>query len=288
MPGISKRDNSAPIKLLFIGASSSGKTGALISLAEAGYNLRVLDFDNGTDILRDYATNPKSQYKIPEPDQRIQYVTLTDKMKPIGTDVICQQATAWPKMVKLLGDWKDDDVSLGPVASWGEQDILVIDSLWAAATAALHYHLSMQGALLKKRTQNEGRRDIYAVHQLIRPLLEMLYSTSIKCNVIVITHITYNNEEGIKPQIDPEKPTEAPNKEGFPAALGRALGPEIPKYFNNMLVAKTENLETGGLHWIHTTPTSSINAKSSAPLRVEKRYKLATGLADYFKAVKGQ
>lgn len=285
MPGISHRPAEKPVKLLLLGQSGSGKTGSLASLAEAGYNLRILDFDEGTPILQDLCTNPKSPYKVPEPDQRIQYVTLTDKMKPMGDRVICQSATAWPRAIKLLGDWTDGETKLGKLSDWTSQEILVVDSLTMLSTAALHYHLSMQGALLNPRTQNEGRRDVYAAQSMIRSLLEMLYSDGIKCNVIMMSHITYNTEEGTKP--DPAKPDEIMSKQGFPAAIGRALGPEIPRFFNSMLIAKTEGIAQAAPRYIYTVPVDAINAKSSAPLRVEKKYKLATGLAEYFKAVKG-
>ena len=37
-------------KLMIVGDSGSGKTASLASLANAGYNVRILDFDDGLDI----------------------------------------------------------------------------------------------------------------------------------------------------------------------------------------------------------------------------------------------
>ncbi len=42
---------SKPIKLALLGNSGDGKTGALASLANAGYRLAVFDFDGGLDIF---------------------------------------------------------------------------------------------------------------------------------------------------------------------------------------------------------------------------------------------
>ena len=38
---------TAPIKLLYIGDSGSGKTGSLASLVKDGYKIRILDYDSG-------------------------------------------------------------------------------------------------------------------------------------------------------------------------------------------------------------------------------------------------
>ena len=37
-------------KLLLVGDSGSGKTASLATLANAGYKLRILDYDNGLDL----------------------------------------------------------------------------------------------------------------------------------------------------------------------------------------------------------------------------------------------
>ena len=50
MPNLSKHQSSEFTKLLLMGDSKSGKTGALASLVLAGYKLRILDFDNGLEI----------------------------------------------------------------------------------------------------------------------------------------------------------------------------------------------------------------------------------------------
>ena len=59
MPALSDHQSSQTTKMLFIGDSGSGKTGALASLAAAGYNLRILDVDNGVDILANLLRDPQ-------------------------------------------------------------------------------------------------------------------------------------------------------------------------------------------------------------------------------------
>ena len=60
MPALGQHQSSDIVKMLFIGPSGAGKTGALASLASAGYNLRILDMDNGLDVLANVLNNPKT------------------------------------------------------------------------------------------------------------------------------------------------------------------------------------------------------------------------------------
>jgi hypothetical protein len=285
MPGISQHHSSKITKALVIGHTGTGKTGALMSLAAAGYNLRVLDFDNGMDIIKNYASSPKSPYKIDDIDTRIQYITLTDKKKAVAGKAITPNPQVWEKTLQMLQSWKDpiSGLDLGPVTTWGEKDVLVFDTLTMLASAAYNYGLKLNGALLENRSQNEARRDIGVAQSLLKGLLEWIKDDAIKCNVIMNSHITFNTEEGGKP--DPEKQS---MKEGWPSAVGRALGPVIPQYFNTTLICQAEGSGVGKRHWIHTQAHNFVNAKTSAPLSVQPKYPLGSGLADYFKAVRGE
>ena len=296
MPTLSSHPSSSTLKMLLIGDSSSGKTGALASLAAAGYQLRIIDLDNGLDILRNYLTDPDSPYLKNNPDivQNVRYVTLTEKMKNMGGKIVPASATVWQKTIGLLADWTETDpetkevFKLGPITTWTSNDILIIDSLSFLSTAALYFNLQMQGALLATRTQNEGRRDIGMAQNLLRDFLAMLFDSSVKCNVIVISHITFVDEKGGQPGID-ENSTPG---SGYPSAIGRALSPHIPRYFNSVLIARTIGAGTTAKHKIYTGGQfingQVVGAKTSAPLLVKAEYPLESGLADYFKAVKGQ
>ena len=73
-------------------------------------------------------------------------------------------------------------------------------------------------------------------------------------------------------------------QQGFATAIGRAVVPRIPRFFNSVLMAK----KTGGKHRIYTRTGLNVNLKTSAPLRVPAEFPLETGLADYFQAVRGE
>ena len=54
MANIKTHKSAEYTKLMLVGDSGSGKTTALASLANAGYNLRILDFDDGLSILQSF------------------------------------------------------------------------------------------------------------------------------------------------------------------------------------------------------------------------------------------
>lgn len=258
-------------KLLLVGDSGSGKTGALASLADAGFNLRILDLDNGLDVLSNLLRDPKSPYKKGS-IERVEYQTLTDPMKVSGGRQVPAKATVWQRCIKLLDMWSSASGAssdLGPVTSWGTQDILVIDSLTFLSKAALNFTLSMNSRLGQKPHQG----DWYDGQQMIEGLLEKLYDENVKCNVIVISHITYIGEENGMVH-------------GYPNTLGKALPPKVGRYFNSTLMLKTTGQGAGQKRKLLTNTSGVVELKNSAPLSVKAEYDIMFGLAEFFRDVR--
>lgn len=287
MPALAEHQSSSSTKMLLIGDSSSGKTGALASLAQAGYNLRILDLDNGVDVLANILKDPASPYGK-DALGRVMYETLTDPMKaqPGTGRMVPAKATVWTRAITMLDRWQishkepdglpDEkgiqklktvvDYDLGPVVEWGPKDILVIDSLTFLSNAAMNFVLSMNVRL----GQQPHQSDWYAGQQMIESLLQKLYDESIKCNVILTSHISYIGEEN-GPQ------------QGYPSSLGKALSPKIGRYFNTCVMTKTTGSGTALKRKILTTSTHMVELKTSSPLKVKSEYPLETGLAQLFK-----
>ena len=76
MPKASDYTKSSYVKFLFVGNSGAGKTGALTSLVEAGYRLRIVDLDAGLDALIQHV-----QASDPKLLDQIEYVSFRDPMK---------------------------------------------------------------------------------------------------------------------------------------------------------------------------------------------------------------
>lgn len=301
MPKLSNHHSAKSTKLLLVGNSGSGKTGSLASLAAAGYKLRILDLDNKLDVLKNFLTDPNSTYfkQNPKCADNVDYITLTETKKASGGKVVSAKATVWSNMMNMLNNWQEKDEDgkvvndLGGILTWDEKTVLVIDSLSRASLAALDHHLMLNGALTTTRTQNEGRRDIGAAQDLIKSFLMYLSDESIKCNVIIICHITKVSESGYGPQAAEIKEKDGKGNPtgnytedllGFPATIGRALSPHVPEYFPNVLHAKT----TGTRNFIHTKSTGEVATICTAPLKVAPQYPIETGLSDYFRAVRGE
>lgn len=263
MPSLSNHQSAETLKMLLIGDSGTGKTGALASLAAAGYKLRVIDADNGLDVLANILSPGKGL-------ENVEYITVREAMKPIGGKLVAQSATAWPKITQTLGDWRDGDIKHGPIMGWEKDVIFVLDSLSFTSDYAMNYILQLNGRL----NQQPFQADWGAAQTLVENLLQFLTSDVIKCHVIVTAHITYLGNEG-----------ENATLQGYPRSLGKALPPKIGTYFNTMLLMQRVGMGSTAKQKIYTRPTQRIGAKNSAPLKVLPEYPIETGLADYFKAV---
>lgn len=259
MTSLANHQSSKFTKLLLIGDSKSGKTGALAPLA-AKFKLRIIDFDNGLDALAQIVRrdNPKAL-------ENIEYRTLRDRLKstPMGS-VVDGQATAFIEALRMLDHWKYDGVDLGKPAEWGPECILVLDSLTFMSDAAFRFREP-----LVPRSK-DGKYDVRAVYKdaqdAIESVLALLTSESFRTNVIVISHVRYvDNPDG--------------TKKGYPTAIGSALSPQIPRYFNSVALAQTG---PGGKRQIQTAATAMIDLANPAAFKMLPTLPIETGLGTFF------
>lgn len=284
MPSFDNYPEHPAIKLLYLGHTGAGKTGSLVSLAAAGYNVRILDLDKGVQIIKDYVTNPKSPYLVAKPglwnleqckelSKRISYVEISETMNlvgPPGKQQVVPKGDAFGKINAMLTHWVDGDVDLGNIDDWTPRDVLVIDGLSRLADAAFTQQLALNGRLLTRPEQGD-----YGVAQgRVKNILQALYADTVKCNVIMICHIAYIE-------------TESGPTRGFPQSVGKAIGPQIGQFFNHAILAKSTGQGGAERRVIRTSTEGMVELKSAAPLRVKPEYDLAFGLAEYFRDVKG-
>lgn len=259
---LTKHQSSEFTKLLLMGDSKSGKTGALASLVlgTPSYKLRILDFDNGLDALATVIRNADRQ-KL----EHVEFRTLRDKYvsTPAGP-MVGGAATAFIEGLKMLDRWKYGDVDLGVPAEWGPDTILVIDSLTFMSDAAWNFREP-----LVPRSR-DGKYDVRAVYKdaqdAISGVLALLTSEQFRTNVIVISHVRYvDNPDG--------------TKKGYPTAVGAALSPEIPRYFNSVALTQTG---PGGKRQIQTAATAMIDLANPASFKMLPVLPIETGLATFF------
>jgi hypothetical protein len=77
-------------------------------------------------------------------------------------------------------------------------------------------------------------------------------------------------------------------RKGYPNALGRSLPRRVGQYFNSALMVQSSGTGTSVRRTILTTTNGTVDLKNTHPLRVKASYPQASGLADYFLAIRGQ
>lgn len=262
MPTLETHQATTVLKMLCVGDSGSGKTGALASLANAGYRLVIMDFDNGLDVLL--------QYVKPECRKNVIFKTFTDTFKPVGNKLLCQGAKAYVDAITSLQNWKDPDI--GPASSWGADTILVVDSLTFFGDSALRFALQLNQRLNQRPYQSDWGEAIGYQEDLCR----LLYSTDIKCHVIMNAHLTSTRES-----LD-DKGQPVQSEKLYPSALGNKLPPKIGRYFNTMVLFKLR----GTQRKILTRPQSNVDVKT--PWKTEtlpSELPVEDGLLTIFKLV---
>ena len=293
MPQLSEHQSDDSIKMLLIGDSGSGKSGALASLAAVGYKLRIIDVDNGLDIL--YSTLKKF---APAALQNVVYETITNKVKGVNGRIVARgNPDAWNKAMNLLTHWKvgtagspatpaanglpakaavppsEGFYDLGKLDTWGKDCVLVIDSGTFLAQMAMDSVLFLNGRYGGK----VEIQDYMEAMRLIEGLLTLLYSPEIKCNVIFTSHIAYLGDEGFI--------------KGFPATIGQKLSPKVGRYFNNCLQVATKGSGAQMKKVIKTVSQANIELKNSNPYSLPPEIEfsgITGGLATVFQTILGE
>lgn len=267
MPKLSEYDENKFIKMLLIGDSGNGKTGALASIVNAGFKLFVLDFDNGLEPLQQFVDKDKQENLIYEP--------LHDELHAVGGKMLPKGTPrAFAKSLDLLTKWKTEDGDFGSPSKFGRDTFVVIDSLTHMCNAALRYVQVLNNNGGGKITQPEWGE----AQRLVEGVLSLLYSTNFQTNVVITAHIAYVQSA------DQQDDKGNPDGEirGLPMALGQKLPPKIPSYFNHMLLMEKRGSGIATKRYLTTTPNGVISTKSPVE-GIPRELPIETGLATYIK-----
>ena len=274
MPSLSNHQSNLYTKCLFIGDSKSGKTGALTSLVAAGYKLRILDFDNGLDVLKQFVLN-----ECPDKIGNVEYRTLQDKRKGTSAgSIIDGSAQAFIRGIEMLDKWKYKEgteiIDLGKPYQWGPDCILVLDSLSRFSDAA--YDWQEQLVVPGKSGLVDNRAAYFEAQKAVIDAIQTVTGDNFETNVIIIAHVRYMEIGGTE---DPKTGKMVGGiSKGFPQSVGSAICSQIPQFFNSY--ALFEN--SGGKRTLRTTSTSLIDLANPKPFAMAKSYPISTGLADFF------
>jgi len=178
MPKLTKHQDG--LRVLIVGDPGSGKSSAIGSLAEAGQELFICDFDDNL--------NPLPQFLTPEALERIHYETLLDDFK---FDQKKRMATvsgipqAWPRYIKLAEQWIDSETGedFGRPDDWGDDRWFVEDSMTSKGNAAMNYTLFKH----KRTGQDKRLRDWGVAIDLLESSLVAFQSSNV--NYICTAHL---------------------------------------------------------------------------------------------------
>lgn len=252
MPSLANHQSNKYTKCLLVGDSKAGKTGSLTSLVKAGYKLRVLDYDNGLDVLKQFVNR-----ECPDKLENVEFRTLRDKRKATGSGSIVDKPRAFVDGIRMMDHWKYDDTDLGSPYNWGPDCILVLDSLSRFSDAAYDWRAPLAG--------KDARMAYKDAQDAVSEALATLTGDNFETNVIVLAHIRYL-----------EQPDGS--KKGFPQSVGSAICSEIPQWFNSYAMYENK----GGKRTLRTTSTPMIDLANPAPFAMAPSFPVETGLADFF------
>ena len=260
MPNLSERSGDEFVKIILIGNSGSGKTGALVSLMP-DYDLRILDMDNGIGTLANYA-----QAQCPDRLASVEFETYRDTYKagPIGPTVD-GAPRAFVRAMKALDKWPTDG---SDPAEWGTGKVLVIDSLTQLGKAAYEWAKGQQPSV------KDPRLWYGAAGEVLDSFVATITDESFRTNVIISSHIDWRED---KQEVE----------RGYVSAIGSALGRKLPRYVNTLVMMESKVQGKTQKRKLLTIPTATIDLKSAAPMRVSAEYPIETGLRDLFKDLKG-
>lgn len=275
-------------RVCILGWPGGGKTGALASLANAGFKLRILDFDGKRGA-------PLGQYVLPECRKNVDVITVTDKLRG-GLKFIEVSGTpiAFADGVKAMDHWaytKPDGtkVDLGRSRDWGPDTIVVLDTGTAMGRAAKRRVVNMNN----RTPLNTRDSDWGAAMEEEGSFLERLTSPENPHHVIVNYHLKMlGPREARKGDSDAlkeikEREAEIIPTRLYPSAMGSKNAPQnIGQYFTTTLLIEPKYGPGSKVkRMIHTQPRAELDLKLPADLTAPQP--IETGMLTIFSALTG-
>lgn len=270
-----------PVRMMIVGYPGTAKTGMIASLANAGYKIRMIDYDGNSQSLLTYTDKDKLA--------NIDIVYLEDKMRNgerfIETTGI---PTAFREGLNMMDNWKykepdGAEVDLGRSKDWGCDTIIVLDSITTMGLASFRRQQS-----LSNKTPLNTTEQVWGLAMAQQEaFIEKLTSETNNFHTIVLAHLKIvgpkdlrKEDEDITKAIKSELQELIPNRL-FPSALGKALPPVIGGHFPILIEAANEFKATGTKRIIRVVPRPELDLKLPSKVSFDKA-DISDGLAKIF------
>lgn len=270
-------------RLLLAGTPKSAKTGALASLANAGYKLRYCNLDDNAE--------PLFKYSRPDAHKNIQVLDCIDEFRiskegnVVSSGV--QGLKSWSTILQAMDLWPIDKTK---PKDWGARDVLVIDSLTELAKGLARRQRVVEGRELKRPTWSDFTR----VQDQIDHLIVHMKSFLPKASLIVICHLQVIGPDLSAGDVEDENLAQEIIRQKLrgadivpwklaPISFGKAQSKTLAGHFTGTLYAKAV---AGRGRKLITVPEDGFDAGVPVP-NLPRELDLETGLAKVFDAVCG-
>ena len=288
------------VKMLGVGEPGFGKTGSLCSVMNTGrYKWRVMDFDG-------HFVQATAPFLTDVGKANVDVWRCEDKNKMVGpTAVGVKTGTYSPTVIHraygMLEHWKYKDergreVDLGKPADWGQDTVIVVDSLSPVNRASMALALHVKGHTESGATRKDWQPAMALEEGFIENLTSSIF---VPCHIVVFSHLRMIGPEELPDDIKGEDPDVRAAKKDLvirrneqlewrdvPRALGKDLSRNIAEHFPIMVLYDKEIRGTT-VHRIVRFQASEKMAVKVPALNTPASMPAETGLRWLFSAVEG-
>lgn len=236
-------------KVLIMGGTGTGKTYSLRTLIEAGITPFIIFTEPGMESLSDLKGHPYHWHYVPpttsdwgalkQIGENVSKFTYESLIKQIDVNRPTKYVQ-WLDIIKTSNDFVCDECrqSFGDVSTWGTNRALVMDSLTGLSEMSIR--LVIGGKVARSQS------DWGIGQEMVRKILDA-WTTGLRCWFVLTAH----------------EAREADLVSGaikvMPHTLGRALAPDIPKYFSDVI--ETVRIGTDW-NWSTASPNADVKARN--------------------------
>lgn len=233
-----------PPRVLICGESTTGKTGSLAMLSNAGYRIMLHDFDNNSRVIGNFLKDGHA----PIYTQTYDVVDVSDDLMGDIAKPAARAKDELRRFFKQLSHWKTDTEDLGKSTEWTPKDIVVIDS------GTFLGRLCILAAHLDPETKRDGRSLYNTAGKYFHRICVKLRAANMGASVIMLTHIQLTGDKDEQGNIL--------NGVNIPTAVGTKMSESLPSYFTD--VWRIE-VNARGERQYKTAATSKMGLRASTP-----------------------